>query len=380
MGRIGSIAAVHAAALAALLLAAAAACAQPAPGTVRVPNFIGDTRERAFAKVPDDQLRLRFVETPASGPPGRVLQQSPAANTVVRRGAEVQLAIAGPQAGSVVPSVIGLPVNEALARLSRFSPRTRSVPSFRKAGEVIDQDPRPPAQRAAGGIVTIDVSDGSRVLVPRLAGRTEADARARLAANSLVADPVPQESEKAPGLVVATEPAEGSEVDRQSRIRLFVSTGLALPKAVGESLGEARRRMSDFVIEAEETPSAELKGIVVEQDPPAAARVAAGARVRLKVSDGSLVLVPDLLSVTLAQARTALQEAGLAHALRSGPDTAGAVVRGQQPAAREVVPRGTRIEIDVRPPAWWIVAVLGVLAAAAGYFVWLWRRVPAAEA
>jgi beta-lactam-binding protein with PASTA domain len=363
----------------ALLVCASTVLAQQPSGTVRVPNFRGDTRERAFAKVPDDQLRLRFVETPSSNPPGRVFSQSPAANTVVRRGAEVQLTIALP-IGATVPSVIGLRVTEALQRLERFSPRQRSVPSFRTAGEVIDQDPRAPAQRAAGSVVVIDVSDGSRVLVPRVSGRSEADARARLATNDLVAEMVPQEADRAPGLVVSQEPPEGSAVDRRSRVRLIVSTGLALPKGVGESLDEARRRLAGFEVEASEVPSAEGKGMVVEQDPPASSRVAAGARVRLGVSDGSLVAVPDLQSTTLSHARTTLKDAGLALVVSSGPDTANAVVKSQRPEARTVVKRGGSVEIAVRPPTWWIAGVLGVLALAAGYFVWLWRRVPATGA
>jgi beta-lactam-binding protein with PASTA domain len=363
----------------ALLVCASAVLAQQPSGTVRVPNFRGDTRERAFAKVPDEQLRLRFVETPSSNPPGLVFSQSPPANTVVRRGAEVQLTIALP-IGATVPSVIGLPVTEALQRLARFSPRQRSVPSFRTVGEVIDQDPRAPAQRPAGSVVVIDVSDGSRVLVPRVSGRSEADARARLATNDLVAEMVPQESDRTPGLVVSQEPQEGSAVDRRSRVRLIVSTGLALPKGVGESLDEARRRLVGFEVDVAEVASAELKGTVVEQEPAAASRVAAGARVRLGVSDGSLVAVPDLQSTTLGQARTTLKDAGLALVLGSGPDTANAVVKSQRPEARTVVKRGGTVEIAVRPPTWWIVGVLAVLALAAGYFVWLWRRVPVTDA
>jgi beta-lactam-binding protein with PASTA domain len=359
-----------------LLVSASAVLAQSS-GTVRVPNFRGDTRERAFAKA-DDQLRLRFVETPSSSAPGRVFSQSPAPNTVVRRGAEVQLTIALPIAATV-PSVIGLRVNEALPRLAQFTPRQRSVPSFRTAGEVVDQNPRAPAQRAAGSVVVIDVSDGSRVLVPRVSGRGEADARARLATNGLDAEVVPQESDRAPGLVVSQDPPEGSEVDRRSRVRLGVSKGLALPKGVGESLDEARRRLAGFEVDVSEVASAELKGIVVEQEPPAASRVAAGARVRLGVSDGSLVAVPDLQSTTLGQARTTLRDAGLALVLSSGPDTANAVVKTQRPAARTVVKRGGSVEIAVRPPTWWIVGVLGVLALVAGYFVWLWRRVPVTD-
>jgi serine/threonine-protein kinase len=161
---------------------------------------------------------------------------------------------------------------------------------------------------------------------------------------------------------------------------LGVSKGLALPKGVGESLDEARRRLAGFEVDVSEVASAELKGIVVEQEPLAAARVAAGTRVRLGVSDGSLVAVPDLQSTTLGQARTTLRDAGLALVLRSGPDTENAVVKSQQPAARTVVKRGGSVEIAVRPPTWWIVGVLGALALVAGYFVWLWRRVPGTDA
>lgn len=375
---IEALARVHLGTLA-LVVCASAALAQQPGSTVRIPNFRGDTREQAFAKVPEEQLRLRFVETPSSSPPGRVFRQSPAANTVVRRGAEVQLTIALPIA-TTVPSVIGLPVSEALQRLAGFSPRQRTVPSFRAAGEVINQDPRAPAQRAAGSVVVIDVSDGSRVLVPRVGGRVEADARARLATNDLAVEVVPQESDRAPGLVVAQDPPEGSEVDRKSRVRLSVSTGLALPKAVGETLDEARRRLTGFEVEVSEVASADIKGAVVGQEPAAASRIAAGARVRLAVSDGTMVAVPDLQSATLGQARTALQDAGLMLVLRSGPDTANAVVKAQQPPARSVVKRGSSVGVEVRPPTWWIAGVLGVLALAAGYFVWLWRRVPATDA
>jgi serine/threonine-protein kinase len=217
------------------------------------------------------------------------------------------------------------------------------------------------------------------VLVPSLSGRTEADARARLATNGLEAEIVPQESEKAPGLVVATEPQEGGPVDRRSRVRLFVSTGLELPKAVGETLGEARRRLTGYEVEAAEVASAELKGIVVEQAPAAAARVAAGTRVRLTVSDGSLVVVPDLQSTTLAQARPTLQDTSLVFALSSGPNVANAVVKAQRPAARTVVERGSKVEIEVRPPMSWIIGVLGLVAVGVGYFVWLWRRVPSQD-
>jgi beta-lactam-binding protein with PASTA domain len=273
--------------------------------------------------------------------------------------------------------VIGRPAIEAVERLRAFRVERREVASVRKAGEVIDQEPRPPAQRPAGSAVRIDVSDGSRVLVPPVRNRKLADARARLATNGLVAELKEQAADEAPGLVTSQEPVEGSEVARGSSIALVVSSGIAVPDVRGESLQEARRRLVGFNAEHLEVQSGELKGAVVEQDPAPGVRVAAGTRIRLNISDGTLVNVPDLQGVKLGAARSSLRDAGLQASVRSWPDHADAVIKGQTPAPRTVVQRSTLVQLEVRPPTAWYVAgwTLFLLATALG--IWWVRRRPA---
>lgn len=273
-----------------------------------------------------------------------------------------------------VPPVIGSSVDTAIERLRPFRVERRDVPSVRAAGVVVDQEPRAPAQRAAGALVRIDVSDGSRVLVPPVRQRKLDDARARLTTNNLAASVVERESDDAPGMVAAQNPAEGTEVVRGSVVELIVSTGIAIPGVTGETLEEALRRLARFKVQFSEVESSELKGVVVAQDPRATARIASGARVVLEVSDGTRVAVPDLQSTTLAFARENLQEAGLAIVVRNWPAHADAIVKAQSPAARTVVRRGTAVELEVRPPTSWVVAAGAAMLLVAGYVGWLWKR------
>ena len=277
-----------------------------------------------------------------------------------------------------VPSVIGSNADAAQERLRQFRVERREVPSVRAAGVVVGQEPRAPEQRPAGSLVRIDVSDGSRVLVPPVRQRKLADARARVTANNLVVAVVEREGDEVPGVVAAQNPAEGSEVARGSTVELVVSTGLAVPSVKGESLEEALRRLVRFKVQFTEIESGEFKGTVVEQDPPAGARVASGSRVALDVSDGTRVAVPDLQSTTLGFARSSLREAGLVIAVRNWPDHSDAIVKSQLPVARTQVRRGTAIELEVRPPTSWLFGAGAVLLLIAGFVGWsLWKR-PAA--
>lgn len=276
-----------------------------------------------------------------------------------------------------VPSVIGSNVDAAQERLRQFRVERRDVPNVRAAGVVVGQEPRAPDQRPAGSLVRIDVSDGSRVLVPPVRQRKLDDARARLTANNLVVAVVEREGDEVPGVVAAQNPVEGSEVARGSTVELTVSTGLAIPSVKGESLEEGLRRLTRFKVQFTEIEGGELKGTVVEQDPPATTRAAAGSRVSLDVSDGTRVAVPDLQSTTLGSARSILREAGLATAVRNWPDHADAVVKTQMPAARTQVRRGAVVELEVRPPTSWAMGAGVVVLLVAGYVGWLWKR-PAA--
>jgi len=131
-----------------------------------------------------------------------------------------------------VPDVVGQPLADAATLLGRFELQQTTVQGREREGQVIDQDPRPPARAAAGSVVRVTVSDGSRVLVPSVEGEPIASARAALAEAGLEAEVEEQQGEIEAGLVATQEPAGDTEVARGSTVRLVVSTGPPPPEVV----------------------------------------------------------------------------------------------------------------------------------------------------
>ena len=313
----------------------------------RVPELHGATGNEAERRLAGADLRIAIREVIASEPAGRVFEQKPRPGDEVPRQSTVAAIIALPELFDV-PAVIGLPYREAARQLDRFTV-TRDVAASRlPSGEVIDQDPQPPAQRPAGAGVRLEVSDGSLVLVPPVERDTLESAHAALVNVELRAEVVDQEGELAPGLIAMQEPAAGTEVPRGSRVRLVVSTGLPVPDVVGRPMADAATLLDRFQVEPSTVRNRAPEGQVIGQDPRPPARVAAGTVVRVDVSDGSWVLVPPVEGAALASARGALDEVELqAEVVEQEGELAPGLVATQEPAAGTEVPRGSTVRLVV---------------------------------
>jgi beta-lactam-binding protein with PASTA domain len=191
-----------------------------------VENLTLDSARAAFGEV---DLRAEFEEQEGDLAPGLVARQEPAGGAEVERGSTVRLEVS---TGLPVPDVVGRQMADAATLLGRFDVQQSSLPGRQPEGEVIDQDPRPPARAAAGTVVRVTVSDGSRVLVPPVEGVALASAQAALAEAGLAAEVEEQPGEIEAGLVATQEPAGGTEVARGSTVRLVVSTGPRPPEVV----------------------------------------------------------------------------------------------------------------------------------------------------
>ena len=76
---------------------------------------------------------------------------------------------AGSVGGAVpVPNVVGLSFDEARAQLARFTLQRSYRAAAEPGGTVLAQTPMAPASLAAGGAVSLTLSDGSLVRVPRV--------------------------------------------------------------------------------------------------------------------------------------------------------------------------------------------------------------------
>lgn len=341
---------------------------------VKVPMLKGATRDEAAEKLRAVQLAIDVVERPSDEPVGRVFAQDPDPNTDARRGSTVRVTIAQPILVGV-PNVIGLSYANALARLKQFTVERAEIASARPQGEVTDQDPRPPARRPLRAQIKVLVSDGSLSVVPQVRQLALDAARRRLQDENrrLEAYVTQREDDAAPGVVLEQDPIAGREVRRGSTVRLVVSTGLPVPDVTGQPIDEAERQLVRFTVERTEIESIETRGRVLEQDPKPPARGAAGMRVALRLSDGSLVAVPNVHAQTLAAARRALQSVGLTATIESGPDRDDATVTRQDPPAGKPAKRASIVQLQVTPPSvnplWYVAAGAALVATTA--LAWL---------
>ena len=344
---------------------------------VRVPPLQGLPGDQARAATLKLKLRFEAKAVNSEQTPGTVTTQSLPAGREVPPGTVVAVTVAQPN-DVTVPDVIGLPADAAAQKLSLFTVARDVVESVRPEGEVTDQDPRAPATRKRGATVRIVVSDGSLVEVPDVTQLALGEARRRLDAvgAGFSVTTTTLEDAAAPDTVVGQSPPAKAVVKRGSGVALQISLGLAVPSVVGLQLPEARSQLAPFEVSSAYVADVAPRDRVLAQDPAPPARLAGRARVALRVSDASLVAVPDVTTMTRAAARSALQAVDLDVQRGEGPDRDSATVVQQTPAPAAIVPRASAVRLDLKdsfPPVWLIAvaSVLGALGAgAAAYKFW----------
>ena len=158
-------------------------------------------------------------------------------------------------------------------------------------------------------------------------------------------------------------PAGGAPAALLERARLALGGEAEVPDVVGLGRAEAQRRLIragfDVEVRARESLEAEA-GKVLGQSLPGGENAEGGATVSLDVGDGPhAVPAPDLAGLTLAEARSVLEEAGLklgeVSEAPSGDVPEGAVVK-QDPADGEELEPGARVNVTLstgpeEPPA-----------------------------
>jgi eukaryotic-like serine/threonine-protein kinase len=225
---------------------------------------------------------------------------------------------------------------------------------------VAAQDPRPNTTATEGSTVTITVSTGpGEASVPTVAGLPEDEASDQLTAAGFeprVERAFSDEVRR--GRVIDTQPGPGSVIERGSTVIMRVSRGVEqveVPDVVGESEDNARSTLEDSGLRVgrvteKESPDEE-PGTVLEQDPAAGEQVDRDTSVALVVaSEPPDVAIPDVLDLSEDEARTALEDAGFEVLVRDRPVTTPdeeGVVLDQAPDAGEERPEGSRVRIAV---------------------------------
>jgi beta-lactam-binding protein with PASTA domain len=247
----------------------------------------------------------------------------------------------------------------AVLKKAGFDVKTHQVSSAERKGLVVAQDPRPGDRVDEGSEIDLAISAGPPdELVPSVVGLPADQAVRELNSRGfkVTKDETPSTKIKK-GLVVRTSPAESTPAPRGSRVRLFVSSGppsVAVPSVVGQDKNDARAQLEDagFSVSVSRTFSDAPKNEVVSQSPTAGTQVDKGSQVTITVSKGQeKVEVPDVVGMDVKAARAALRGAGFKVTTVKEPTTGGDnTVTAQTPSGGSKADKGSEVTITVASP------------------------------
>jgi eukaryotic-like serine/threonine-protein kinase len=303
------------------LAAAGVALALLLPSTKRqvtVPNVVGRTATLATSELKAANL----VPIPSQAPSltvaeGSVVSVSPAAGSVVQRGAHVSVVVSTGPASAGVPDVRDLTSTEAVHKLQQahFKPDVQNRSSASVAsGKVISTEPSQGVPLLEGSPVTVYVSSGPmQVEVPTVTGQSEAEARASLRASGLHVGAVTKREEagQAAGTVLSQSPSAGSSVSSGEAVSLVVaktSQEVAVPRVVGKKQERAEGELigAGFVVKSNTriVLSAAEVGLVLQQTPAGGTKAKRGATIKLTVGELAAQTTPSTTTTTTPSTTT----------------------------------------------------------------------------
>lgn len=222
-----------------------------------------------------------------------------------------------------LPNIVGMERNEAIAKLEEVGLRPEIVdapdPEVPEH-HVVRTNPSVGSQLQRNTTVTVTVSTGKEdTQVPRLANLTPQEASAALAEAGLELEPdVDEEFSDSveQGRITRHEPAAGASLPKGSKVRVTISLGkeivdVRVPTLTGMNWNQARDTLESlgFVPKPHYVDSLEPADRVLQVVDAGAMRPE-GSDVRVEISNGALIKMPDITRKNRNQALTALRDAG----------------------------------------------------------------------
>ncbi|MCM1965603.1 Stk1 family PASTA domain-containing Ser/Thr kinase [Streptomyces sp. G1] len=253
-----------------------------------VPKLIGETLEAAKANGTNVGVVVQQDgEMPCeASPKGTVCQQDPAEGTKVAKNSVVKVKMSTGAPKVLVPNVVNLAIADAEKALQDkgFQIEKTQVESERPAGTVIDQNPKSGEAEKGSPIKLTVAKEISKVTVPDLTGKSQADAAKALQAVKLKLGSV-TEVDAAPGTapktVVSQDPGINSQVDVNSTVNISVAKPvqqLTVPNLVGRTINQARMELASkgLIFGSVLSGSSDGKARILSTDPAVGSPVTPG--------------------------------------------------------------------------------------------------------
>jgi serine/threonine-protein kinase len=218
------------------------------------PNFVGQTYDTAKTMAVNSGLKLAEPTRKAceNAPKGSVCSQDPKAGVDVNKGDTVNLVVSTGAPKVVVPSVLGQNIDDATTTLEgdkyQFKVETKQKVSAEDPGTVLEQNPKLGAEVEKGTTITLTVAKAqAKSTVPDVSGKSCDDAKAQMTQNNLVGNctEVDTSDPNLVGKVVSTDPAIGTQVDKNSTVNIQIgkSTQVQVPSVVGQTVKNAKQTL-----------------------------------------------------------------------------------------------------------------------------------------
>ncbi len=355
-------------------------------GKTTVPDVVGLRAPAAATRLHQKHLKNLPVTGASTKPTGVVFAQQPGAGTQVNKNQTVTISISTGPARKAVPSVVGLKVADAQAKITAagFRAQVQRHASTRPKGIVYAQQPVAGVTAVKGTTIVLSVSSGAKpVSVPSLVGETQGAAVTTLTGLGLKATLNNVPSTKPAGQVVSQKPPAGTQVDKGSSVILNVSKGsgattttvgtttttattatvttsaaparVPIPAVRGLAMTAGVRRLNAAGLRpiVRYVPSTRRAGIILTQA-PATGTAPRGSRVRVSVSEGpnpaAATTVPNVVGQDQTSAASALSQAGfkvLVLFRKTSNQSQDGTVIDEQPAAGASIPGGSYVAIFV---------------------------------
>ncbi|MEU5365688.1 Stk1 family PASTA domain-containing Ser/Thr kinase [Streptomyces sp. NPDC005925] len=247
---------------------------------VSAPNFVGETKTTARELATNAELELSFTSKPCENQSkNKICSQKPAAGTKIEKGSTVDLVVSTGAPKVTVPSVIGLPLDEAKKQLEgddyELTVETKARESSEEPGTVLDQNPIKGKEVEKGSTITLTVAKkADKATVPDVARKTCDEAVAQMQANELTGTCTDVETDDPAlvGKVIATTPAAGSSVDKKSTVTIQIGKAkqqkAKVPEVRLRSLAEAKQILqSAGFTNIQVAGPGEDNAVVTQQDP-----------------------------------------------------------------------------------------------------------------
>ena len=270
--------------------------------TITLPNVLNKTLGDARRQLTNLGFEVVVVNTiNESVAKGLVFSQDPESGTKLRKGNKVTIKVSAGIGEEKVPKVVGKTPTDAGLILEDLGFTMKASEEFSDSvekGKAIRSDPKAGTKQKRGSTINVFFSKGSTtVAIPNVLNIDSTTAAAQLGKAGFNVVTVNEASDSVPiGKVIKTDPASNTEVQAESTVTMYVSSGRAqvtVPDVVGKTRADATNTLQaagfGLIISSSSSPTVP-NGIVISQNPAAGTLVnkSPATSVSISVSCGAV--------------------------------------------------------------------------------------------